>query len=149
MALPTSCLPHLASGVGLERVENYFRMAARSHYRVYVVCPNVESPQLPSSNSADFLDGFFHRRSATSAEVDGWTFKSTLVVLQPTAIGCNQWRTVTVVKDYALVFLVESAGNDPVAKAPRFCIEWSSLNGAMLRFEFSHTSGVTRMLTLK
>jgi hypothetical protein len=29
------------------------------------------------------------------------------------------------------VFLVESAANDPVAKAPRFCIEWSSLNGAM------------------
>jgi hypothetical protein len=34
MALPTSCPPHLASGVGLERVENYFRIAVCSHYRV-------------------------------------------------------------------------------------------------------------------
>ena len=41
--------------------------------------------------------------------------------------SCRQLSTsgyLTKPDDYALVFLVESAGNDPVAKASRFRIEW-------------------------
>ena len=49
----------------------------------------------------------------------------------------NFWLTLTKPEVYDLGFLVESAGSNPVATAPRFRIEWSSLSGAMLTFEFS------------
>jgi hypothetical protein len=58
---------------------------------MHMVCANVAGPQLPSPNSAYLFDGFFHCRSATSVEVDRRTILSTLVVLQPTAIGRDQW----------------------------------------------------------